>query len=279
MGDSDTDNLALGAAVQELGRRQRMLLSSRFLRLGWRLGFGTPPAWADPSNDLLAPLIGRPAAGSDKMADALAHLAHKKFRPTVILDIGAAKGYWSLAASEYWKEAEFFMIDPLTENEPNLRQICGDQRFKYTLTAVGSAPGQRLMNITPDLDGSSLLEFPNSSCQRPVPVETVDRLLDSGQIKPPQLVKLDVQGSELAVLDGGQKLFASADVFIIETSLFQFMPDCPRVADVIGYMSRQGYQMFDIAGVLRRPLDNDLGQIDIVFVKNDSPMIASNRWS
>src|ERR1700733_10133706 len=101
MGDSDTDNLALGAAVQELGRRQRMLLSSRFLRLGWRLGFGAPPAWADPTNDLLAPLLGRSFAGSDKMADALAHLVHKNFHPTVILDIGAAKGYWSLAASEY----------------------------------------------------------------------------------------------------------------------------------------------------------------------------------
>jgi len=279
MADAAADNLALTAAVQELRQRQQMLLSSRFLRLGWRLGFGTPPTWADASNDPLAQIIKQPPTSSDNMADALAHLVRKNFRPQVVLDIGAAKGYWTRSASACWNSAEFFMIDPLTESEPSLKRICADKRFNYLLTAVGPTPGQRLMNITPDLDGSSLLEFPNPSLRRLVPVETVDRLLASGQLKPPQLVKIDVQGFELAVLEGGQKLFESAEVFIIEASLFQFMPDCPRVHDVISYMAKNGYQMFDIAGILRRPLDNDLGQIDIVFVKNDSPMIASNLWS
>jgi FkbM family methyltransferase len=275
----DADNLALTAAVNELRQRQQMLLSSRFLRLGWRLGFGTPPTWADAANDPLAKMIQEPTAGSDKMADALAHLVHKNFHPQVVLDIGAAKGYWSRSASACWSNAEFFMIDPLTESEASLKRICADKRFNYVLTAVGATPGEHLMNITPDLDGSSLLEFPSPSLQRLVPVETVDRLLTSGQLKPPQLVKLDVQGFELKVLDGGRTLFESTEVFIIEASLFQFMPDCPRVHDVISYMAKNGYQMFDLAGILRRPLDNDLGQIDIVFVKNDSPMIASNRWS
>ena len=44
-------------------------------------------------------------------------------------------------------------------------------------------------------------------------------------------------------------------------------------------MLQRGFYMFDLAGLLRRPFENDLGQIDIVFVKNDSPMIASNRWT
>src|SRR5271170_5343797 len=34
---------ALAAAVRELSQRQQMLLSSRFLRLGWRLRFGKRP--------------------------------------------------------------------------------------------------------------------------------------------------------------------------------------------------------------------------------------------
>jgi len=269
---------ALSAAVRELNKRQQMLLSSRFLRLGWRLGFGKPPVWADLSNDSLSQLTGR---HDDRMPDALAHLVDKNFHPGVVLDIGAAKGYWSERAAGCWSKADFFMIDPLIENEPDLKRLCRDDRLKYLLTAVGAAPGERLMNITADLDGSTLSDYfnGNAACRRSVPVQTIDRLLTNGQLKPPQLVKIDVQGFELKVLDGGQNLLESAEVFIIETSLFQFMPDCPRVHDVINYMLQRGFCMFDIAGLLRRPFENDLGQIDIVFVRNDSPMIASNRWT
>ncbi len=280
MTSSNGDNLqlqvdALTAAVQELRNRQRLLLSSRFLRLGWRLGFGKTPPWADESlTDLLR-------LQSDKMAHALGHLVDKKFRPRVILDIGADRGYWTQKAAGCWNKAEFFMIDPLVENEPSLQKICHDPRFNYLLTAVGDTSGEQLMNVTPDLEGSTLLDYfdGNNPARRPVPVETIDRLLASGKLKPPQLVKIDVQGFELKVLGGGRKLFDSTEVFIIETSLFRFMPDCPRVHDLINYMAERKFVMFDIAGQLRRPFENDLGQLDIVFLRNDSPMIASNRWS
>jgi FkbM family methyltransferase len=266
---------ALTATVRELSKRQQLLLSSRFLWLGWRLGFGKTPSWA---NESLADLLQQQG---DKMAEALAHLVRKKFRPQVILDIGAAKGYWSQKAAGCWNKAEFFMVDPLVENEPHLQRICQERRFKYLLTAMGAVPGEHLMNVTADLEGSTLLDYfdGNNASRRTVPVETIDRLLTAGSLKPPQLVKIDVQGFELQVLDGGQKLFESAEVFIIETSLFRFMPDCPRVHDLISYMSQRGFLMFDIAGLLRRPFENDLGQMDIVFLRNDSPMIASNRWS
>ena len=190
------------------------------------------------------------------------------------------RGYWSVIASQHWPKAQFFMIDPLRQSEPALQKICADPRFHYQLVAVGSKPGELAMNVTPDPDGSSLLEFENSdpTGRQMVPVDTLDRLLAAGKIEPPQLVKLDVQGYELQALEGGSKLFESAEVFIIESNLFEFMPGCPRIHQLVQFMADRGFYTFDFAGFLRRPFENDLGQVDIVFVRQNSLMTASNRW-
>ena len=217
-----------------------------------------------------------------QMHDALRHLVEKEFKPEVIVDIGAGSGFWSKGAGIFFKEAEIFMIDPLIENEEKLNLMCEtDPRYHYILTAVGSEPGYRTMNVTPDHDGSSLLNYyagEDTSWQRRVPVATLDQLLSEGRIKSPNLVKIDVQGFEMRVLQGGQKVFDTAEVFIIEINLFEFMPECPRAHEVIAFMADRGFFLFDVAGSLRRPLENDLAQLDLVLVSAKSPMVGSNKW-
>jgi FkbM family methyltransferase len=215
------------------------------------------------------------------MEAALRHLAAKGFRPRAVLDVGAAQGWWSRRAAVHFPQAEFTLVDPLTENEPSLAALCeGATPFRYLRAALGDVPGERVMNVTGDLDGSSLLSWPGEdpARQRRVPVLTIDGLLAEGVMPPPQLVKIDVQGAELAVLRGGERLRGSCEVVIVEVNLFKFMPECPRVHEVIAHMAARDFFLFDLAGALRRPLDDDLGQLDLVFVAADSAMVASNRW-
>jgi FkbM family methyltransferase len=261
------------------------MLRSRYLNLGWKLGLSKKPGWVDEfrsTSNLLRGNGGDKLLPESEMDRALQHLVEKQFMPKVILDIGAAKGCWSLRAGTLFREAEFFMIDPLIESEESLRSMCkADPRYKYILIAVGDEAGHQRMNITPDCDGSTLLDYysrAQSSRQRLVPVATVDQLLSEGRIKPPDLVKIDVQGYEIRVLQGGLKLFDTAEVFIIETNLFKFMPECPRAHEIIPAMSQKDFFLFDLAGSLRRPFENDLAQLDMVFVSAKSPMVSSNRW-
>jgi hypothetical protein len=111
-----------------------------------------------------------------------------------------------------------------------------------------------------------------------VQIYRIDDLLAEGRLPTPQFVKMDLQGYEVKALDGGQILFETTEVFIIETSLFEFMPGLPLLHEVVGYMARHGYVVFDVAGHLRRPYQNDLGQVDLVFVKQNSPLRSSNQW-
>ena len=138
------------------------------------------------------------------------------------------------------------------------------------------------MSIASDLDGSSLFSFnvngTTDAPERIVQVRTIDSLLATGKIAAPQLVKIDVQGYELKVLNGGTKLFETTEVFILEVSLFEFLPGMPIVHQVVDYMVRRHYVLYDVAGYLRRPYQSDLGQLDLVFVRQDSPLYASKRW-
>ena len=262
----------------------------RLPRLGGNPSVGEAP---HPTADFAPPPSGQAASSAspprkgwrhlDIMQDALRHLSDDKgFRPRVVLDVGAAKGYWSRQAARIFPDAAFFLFDPLKESEPSLKALCaGNARFHYFVMALGREPGTRRLNVARDPEASSLLEFPgqDQSAQREVPVETVDHLLSAGRIPKPDLVKLDVQGFELEVLAGGTALFGGGCVFVVEVNLFDFMPRCPLVHEVIGYFADRGYRLFDLAGLLRRPFQNDLGQMDLVFAPVDSPLVAESRWS
>jgi FkbM family methyltransferase len=289
--------------------QERALLDGELLHLrstlSWRITapLRSLPRLGQPSvarGPAVPPPHGEPGAGSpepaaptarvrpkawrqlDLMADALRHLHRKGFRPRVVLDVGAARGYWSERAALEFQEAAFYLFDPLKENEASLRARSDrDPRFHHFLMALGRERGTLRMNVGRDPEASSLLEFPgqDQAMQREVPVESVDGLLAAGRIPRPDLVKLDVQGYELEVLAGGAALFDGACVFIVEVSLFEFMPRCPLAHEVTAYFAERGYRMFDVAGLLRRPFQNDLGQMDVVFVPRDSPLVAESRWS
>jgi FkbM family methyltransferase len=260
--------------------RLNEMLGSRYLRAGWKLGLAKRPAWVGMNGEP-APAALVETRPETEMMRALRHLNEKKLQPRAVLDIGAGKGYWSILAGGYFKEAKFYLLDPLTENEPDLRRLCEeDSRQHYILTGVGEEPGDRKIHVAADPDSSTMLLFPgdDDGRLRTLSVTTVDRLLEEGRIEPPDLVKIDVQGMELQVLRGSQKLFEHTAVFIIEVNLYVFMPGCPRVHEIVQFMADRGYTLFDLAGSLRRPFEDDLGQLDLVLVAEKSPLIASSRW-
>jgi len=215
------------------------------------------------------------------MMRALRHLAEKQFQPTAILDVGAGKGYWSVLASSYFPQAQFHLLEPLAENEHALAMVAASNlQLHYTLVAAGNESGERTIQVAPEVDSSTMLFFPEAdpALQRQVPIATIDELIDQNRIPLPDLVKIDVQCMELEVLKGAQRLFDHTEVFVIEVNLYEFLPNCPRVHEVMRYLEDRGYHLYDLAGSLRRPFEDDLGQLDLVMVSDKSFLTASKRW-
>ncbi|MEN3793297.1 hypothetical protein [Fulvimarina sp. MAC3] len=44
------------------------------------------------------------------------------------------------------------------------------------------------------------------------------------------------------------------------------------------FMEEQGFVIYDISGMTRRPLDKTLAQVDVVFVREESALRTDRRW-
>lgn len=203
-----------------------------------------------------------------------------------ILDVGANRASWSRMAKKIFTDADFYLIEPQIEMEENLKaftkDFCGSA---YFLNGAGATNEILTLTIWDDLAGSSFLpkldeRLLKNGKQRKIEIIKIDDLIESNKIRMPELIKLDIQGFELEALKGASKTFGQTEVYILEVSLFSFSDGqgMPIFSDVISFMLKQDYVVYDFAGFLRRPLDGALGQCDICFVKKDGFLRKSNEW-
>ncbi len=61
--------------------------------------------------------------------------------------------------------------------------------------------------------------------------------------------------------------------------MFQFMKGAPEFFDIVFYMKQHGFVAYDIILGWNRPLDNALGQIDIIFVKENGQFRQNHSYS
>ena len=82
------------------------------------------------------------------------------------------------------------------------------------------------------LNGSSLYKETMGTevdgYERTVPMIKIDDVLIKKKSKGPYLIKTDVQGAELNVLEGGTQALHEAEVISLEVSMFQFMKGAPE---------------------------------------------------
>ena len=207
------------------------------------------------------------------MSGTLCQLSSLGFRPLTVIDVGVASETADLY--QQFKNASILLIEPLVEFEPFLRKICDTFSAQYVLAAAGECPGTAVLNVHSDMVGSSFLqevEGPTvDGSPRLVPVVTIDQLCSERNLKPPYLIKVDVQGAELRVLAGAERTLRETEVVILEVTLFGTFIGGPQFYDVIWKMKHLGFVAYDLFGFLYRPFDDALCQVDVVFVRELGP--------
>lgn len=210
-----------------------------------------------------------PAPDRASFRGALSQLARLGFQPRTVIDVGVA--FHTPELYEAFPAAAILLVEPLAEFEPFLRQICSAHNAQYVLAAAGAAPGFAHLHVHRDPTSSSLfreVEGPAvDGTPRQVPVVTLDEQCATRALSGPFLIKVDVQGAELQVLAGAARTLQHTEAVILETTLFGTMLGAPRLYDLQHFMKQHGFVLYDLFGLLYRPLDHALSQMDVLFVR------------
>ena len=121
--------------------------------------------------------------------------------------------------------------------------------FTYHRCLLGAEPG----HVGYAERGAQTSLFTQAAATAAAEMRTLDGCFGEGLFAQPQLLKLDVQGYELEVLEGGQRVLSGCEAVLAEVSFFRFHPEMPTADEVIAYLRERDFVVYDTMGLLRLP--------------------------
>lgn len=196
------------------------------------------------------------------------------FTPRIIFDVGASDGSWSKDMVEVLPQAEFHLFEPLITYAPayqvimqeNLRQY---PNFQLHHWALGETTGRTTINTFPNLVASTVLDLSESGLTTiPVQVEmtTLNELIAQKRLPPPEVIKIDTQGYELAILKGATEILAQTSVLLLECWLYRgYGRQTPLLLEIINFLEPLGFCLWDLGDTYRGE-NQVLATLDCAFV-------------
>jgi FkbM family methyltransferase len=221
----------------------------------------------------------------DAMPQVLDRLARTGFSPSVIVDVGANVGGWARAARAAFPAARIHAVEPQARLHDRLQRVADELGDMVVHRVAATAPGVSSVHLAGGDDGDStgawVTAAVNDHLTEAAPAATLDAMLDGACSDTDTLMlKLDVEGHELTVLDGAARLLSRTALIVCEVAYYDVNRDGhPLLKDVVAYMDQRGFELFDVVGLAERPRDGRLRSGDVVFVHRDHPLATDVAWA
>ena len=188
------------------------------------------------------------------------------FYPYRILDIGANVGQFYQISKQTFPDSFIFSIEASNECEPYLKRLT-DNYYIGMLTKDNNEYNFYSRKNDPTCTGNSiykeLTEF-YSDDQLDIIKKRGIKLDDLFKIDSEfDLIKIDTQGSELDIIEGGINLCNKAKGILLEVSLNEYNENSPLYNEVITYMEKIGFKSKEI---LDEQYNHGSHQQDILFI-------------
>jgi FkbM family methyltransferase len=198
------------------------------------------------------------------------------YTPKNVLDIGAYEGHWSRDFLCVFPNTNILMLEAQESKRLILEKFANQYENVHVAIALLSDEDGKSMNFIEN-ETASHISHVNSSNSNIKYSRKVDSVLSDLASESPDFIKIDVQGHELEVLRGAEKVLKDCIFCLLEVSLLSLGNEPPLI-EVMNYMDENGFQLYDISQFMRRPYDKALYQSDFLFIKKNSTFISQKRW-
>jgi FkbM family methyltransferase len=188
-----------------------------------------------------------------------------------ILDVGAHTGQFVTKMRSCGFKGQIISFEPVAQFHKTLRDKSrNDPNWVIAeQMGLGDQPGELTIKVMGT--HSSFKEMINSLDYRSeiVPVATLDSVIDRFGIDPTTrlALKLDVQGYEKEVLEGGLKTLEHVHAMLIELSMKPVYHGEVHYLDMLSYLREKGFHVVYFSPVVNRARLGVMWQVDALLIR------------
>lgn len=186
-----------------------------------------------------------------------------------IIDGGCYKGSWTEKVKEVYPKADFHLIDANSKYKKECEALGtfynyalgqkDEERDFYFSTKFGGETGNSLYKENTNVDFET----------KTVQVKQLTNVVPDLKY---DLIKLDLQGAELEVIEGSLPLFQKTKFVQLECPVHQNNIGAPKFEHYINYMANSQFKVFDCESLF---INCKLMAMDIIFINTKLPKITS----
>jgi FkbM family methyltransferase len=190
------------------------------------------------------------------------------FTPNSVLDIGANVGQFYTEALSVFPYAYFYLI----EGSESCREPLHNLGVDYSISLLSDKEKEAdfyTRKNEPRCTGNSIYRENTSFYDddqiliEKRKTETISNLIGSKYF---DLIKIDVQGSEIDIIKGGLDIFKKAKGILMEVSLVEYNKSAPTKDFVYKFMKDIGFTPAEVIGNIYHPITHELIQQDVLFL-------------
>ena len=177
----------------------------------------------------------------------------------LVIDVGANRGQFANEIRRAGYHGRILSIEPLEVPYLELsRAATRDPRWTAVRSAVGAGAGVASIHVAANGGASSSFLPMLDSHRRAAPeanyvgeerveIRTLDSVVEAHRQSGNRVfLKIDVQGFELQVIEGGAETLAGSSMVQVEMSLIPLYEGAPTYHDVLAVLGRTGLQLVGI---------------------------------
>ena len=171
------------------------------------------------------------------------YIKNLDIEPKVIYDIGACVLHWTRHAEKKWPNSKYVLFDA----EQGVETVLSTTKHQYHIGLLTDEDNKELKfyhNIDNPGGNSYYKEITGAFVEEHAEIKVgykLDTIVKQKGYPLPDLIKLDVQGSELDILKGAEECIKNCSDIILEAQHKTYNEGAPNVVEVITYMDSIGF--------------------------------------